>query len=116
MRQQPQIISPTSKSFDNFLRDYSQNFSRLLGGPVFQLLRRSHLTDDALEHASQRIIAISLFCWLPLLALSVLEGNALGQRVVVPFLLDLKVYTRFLLAIPLLIAAELVMHWRCVCW
>ena len=60
----------------------------------------------------QRIIVISLFAWLPLLALSALEGQLLGGRVAVPFLLDVEVHVKFLLAMPLLIAAELVVHQR----
>ena len=105
------MTSSTSMSGDSFLRD-PENFSLVLGGPIYQLLRRSHLTDDALGHVQQRIIVISLFCWLPLLVLSALEGNVLGGRAAVPFLLDVEVYTRFLLATPLLIAAELVVHQR----
>jgi hypothetical protein len=89
-----------------------RDFSLVLGGPIFQLLRRSHLTDDALGLLQQRIIVISLFCWLPLLVLSALEGKVLGGGVAVPFLLDLEVHVRFLVAIPLLIAAELVVHRR----
>jgi len=104
---------PSSKSTsrDSFLQA-PQDFSLVLGGPIFQLLRRSHLTDDALGHVQQRIIGISLFCWLPLLVLSALEGKVLGGSAAVPFLLDMEVYTRFLLAIPLLIGAELVVHQR----
>jgi hypothetical protein len=89
-----------------------QEFSLVLGGPLFQLLRRTHLTDDALGLLQQRIIVISLFSWLPLLVLSALEGKVLGGGVAVPFLLDLEVHVRFLVAIPLLIAAELVVHRR----
>jgi hypothetical protein len=106
------MLTSTSKSFDTLLRHYPQDFSLVLGGPVFQLLLRSHLTDDALGLTYRRIIVISSFCWLPLLALSALEGNSLGQTVKVPFLLDVEVYTRFLLAIPFLISAELVVHRR----
>jgi hypothetical protein len=73
-----------SKYAESILRDHPQDFSLVLGGPVFQLLRRSYLTDDALGLAQQRIIAISLFCWLPLLVLSALEGNLLGGRATVP--------------------------------
>jgi hypothetical protein len=89
-----------------------QDFSLVLGGPLFQLLRRAHLSDDALTLVRQRIIVISLLVWLPLLGLSTLEGHALGGSVAVPFLLDLEVHVRFLLTMPLLIAAELVVHRR----
>ena len=87
-----------------------QDFSLVLGGPLFQLLRRAHLSDNALMLARQRVIVISLLAWLPLLVLSAMEGNALGGRVVIPCLLDVEVHVRFLVAMPLLIAAELVVH------
>jgi hypothetical protein len=87
------------------------DFSLVLGGPIFQLLRRSHLTNDALELAHHRIIVISLFSWLPLVVLSALEGKMLGG-IAVPFLLDAEVHVRFLVVIPLLISAELVVHRR----
>jgi hypothetical protein len=91
---------------------HSTDFSLVLGGPLFQLLRRAHLSDDALRLARQRVIVIVLLAWLPLLVLSALEGNALGSGVTVPFLLDMEVQIRHLVALPLLIGAELVVHRR----
>lgn len=90
----------------------AQNFSLVLGGPLFQLLRRAHLSDDTLMLVRQRVIVLSLFAWLPLLLLSALEGNVWGNSVAVPFLKDVEVHIRFLLAMPLLIVAELVVHSR----
>jgi hypothetical protein len=98
------------KTIDHF--DRSTDFSLVLGGPLFQLLRRAHLTGDALEMLRQRILVISLFTWLPLLVLSALEGKALGAKVVVPFLLDIEVHVKFLGVVPLLIVSELVVHQR----
>ena len=103
--------SPTLESSDGMLREPA-DFSLVLGGPLFQLFRRSHLSGDALELVRQRIIIISLLAWLPLLVLSALEGQALGGRAAVPFLLDLEVHIRFLVVVPLFIAAELVVHQR----
>ncbi|HMK14744.1 MAG TPA: hypothetical protein VK460_07000, partial [Burkholderiales bacterium] len=77
-----------------------------------QLLHRAHLTGDALELLKQRILVISLLAWLPLLVLCVLEGTALGGNIAVPFLLDVDVHIKFLVIIPLLIVAELVVHTR----
>ena len=91
---------------------HDADFSLVLGGPLFQLLRRAHLSDDALTMARQRIVVISLLAWLPLLLLAALEGHALGGSVAVPFLLDVEVQVRYLLVLPLLIAAELVVHRR----
>ncbi len=105
------MTSPTPVSSDPLLRD-PQDFSLVLGGPLFQLMRRAHLTDDALLLVRQRIIVISLLAWLPLLILSALAGQALGGRAAVPFVLDVEVHLRFLVALPLLIVAELVVHQR----
>jgi len=105
------MTAPTPVSGHRLLRD-PPDFSLVLGGPLFQLLRRAHLSDDALMLVRQRILFISLFAWLPLLVLSALGGQALGGRAAVPFLLDVDVHVRFLVALPLLIVAELVVHRR----
>jgi hypothetical protein len=88
------------------------DFSLVLGGPLYQLLRRSHLSDDAMELVHRRILAGVLITWLPLLLLSTWEGRAWWGHVDVPFLLNAEVHTRFLLALPLLILAELTVHLR----
>jgi len=88
------------------------DFSLVLGGPLYQLLRRVHLADDALMLQRRRIVLISLFAWLPLLALAALGGRLLGGEVAVPFLVDVDAHVKFLVAMPLLIAAELVVHQR----
>ena len=92
--------------------DAATDFSLVLGGPLYQLLRRAHLAGDALELVRQRIIVISLFTWLPLMVLSALEGQALSGKAAVPFLLDLEVHIKFLGVLPLLIISELVVHQR----
>ncbi len=98
------------KTIDNL--DKSTDFSLVLGGPLFQLLRRTHLIGDTLELLRRRMLLISLIAWLPLLVLSALEGKALGGKVAVPFLLDLEVHIKFLVVVPLLIVSELVVHQR----
>jgi hypothetical protein len=89
-----------------------RDFSLILGGPLFQLMRRARLSDDALQLLARRIIVLSLFTWLPLLFLSIFEGNAWGGSARVPFLFDVDVHARFLLALPLFILAERVVHQR----
>ncbi len=104
---------PPKESADglNLLRN-PPDFSLVLGGPLFQLLRRAHLADDALMMVRRRILAIALLAWLPLLALCALEGRLLGGGVTVPFLKDVEVHTKLLAVVPLLIMAELVVHQR----
>ena len=104
-------MSLTSTLDRDDLRE-TKDFSLVLGGPLFQLLLRTHLSDDTLRLMRQRVLFISLFAWLPLLGLSVLEGRLLKGLAIVPFLMDLEVHARFLVAIPLLIGAELVVHQR----
>jgi hypothetical protein len=88
------------------------DFSLVLGGPLFQLLRRAHLSDDALGLLRQRIIVLALVAWLPLLILATAQGHALGGDAAIPFLKDVEVHVRFLVALPLLVIAELVVHRR----
>jgi hypothetical protein len=87
-------------------------FSLVLGGPLFQLLRRAHLADDALMMVRQRILFIALLAWLPLALLAMLEGELWGGSAAVPFLKDVEVHIRLLVTLPLLILAELVVHRR----
>lgn len=85
------------------------DFSLVLGGPLFQLLMRLRLTTPALDLLKKRIFFFILLAWLPLLILSLIEGKAFGG-VEVPFLFDMEAQSRFLVALPLLIAAELLVH------
>ena len=112
MHQEPRSVTSPQSMFDDDISPGRQDFSLVLGGPLFQLLRRTHLAGDSLELLRQRILLIPLLAWLPLLVLSLIEGEALGGRAAVPFLLDIEVHVRFLVALPLLIVAELVVHQR----
>jgi len=89
----------------------SDDFSLVLGGPLFQLLRKAHLEGGALELLYRRIIASVLLTWFPLLILSILSGvvGAVGR---VSFFHDIEVHARFLVALPILIAAELLVNSR----
>ena|SRR5271165_7084535 len=94
----------------NFLEE-SLDFSLVLGGPVFQLFRKSHLAGDSLELLYRRLIIITLVAWLPLLLLTTLASSA-GSVGRLSFFHDVEVHVRFLIALPVLIVAELVVHSR----
>lgn len=87
------------------------DFSLVLGGPLYQLWRGTRLAGDGLQLLHRRIIALALVAWAPLLVLTIAEGRAWGG-VSVPFLRDVEVHLRLLLALPLLVLAELVVHRR----
>ena len=88
------------------------DFSLVLGGPLYQLLRRAHLSGSTLELLHRRILFIVAVAWVPLLVLSLLDGVAVGPAVRVPFLFDVDSHLRFLLSLPILVAAELIVHQR----
>jgi hypothetical protein len=88
------------------------DFSLVLGGPLYQLLRRAHLVNDAFGLVRTRLVIIVAVAWVPLLVLSMVEGQARGGTAVVPFLRDAEAQVRFLVALPLLVYAELIVHQR----
>jgi hypothetical protein len=92
--------------------DLPQDFSLVLGGPLFQLLRRTHLSGDALELVRNRALFFVAITWLPLLVLALTQGHAIGRGTEIPFLGDVEANLRFLFALPLLVVSELVVHRR----
>jgi hypothetical protein len=90
----------------------SPDFSLVSGGPLFQLFRRTHLSGDGLELLQRRILLVGLFAWLPLMLLSVMEGHAPGQDIKISFFRDIETHVRFLIALPVLLGAELLAHIR----
>lgn len=86
------------------------NFSLVIGGPLFRLLRRAHLSGDALEWVPRRMLVISCVAWLPLLLASALAGHALGGAIEIPFLHDIEAHARFLVALPILIGSDRYVH------
>jgi hypothetical protein len=99
----PDSTWSTSKEFSEGLRE----FSPVLGGPSFQLLRRAHLTGEAMELSQRRVVVIPMIAWLPLMLLVSLRGTGLFS-----FLHDVEAHVRLLIALPILIAAETVVHSR----
>ena len=89
----------------------AEDFSLVLGGPLFQLLRKAHLEGDALELLHRRIIAAVVLSWFPLLILSLLSGSV-GSVGRISFFHDIEVHARFLVALPILIGAELLVNAR----
>lgn len=88
------------------------DFSLCLGGPLYQFFRRTHLAGDALQLMWRRVVVLALLAWAPLLVLSVVEGHAWDGSVRLPFLFDAEIHARLLLALPLLVLAELIVHQR----
>ena len=92
--------------------EVSNDFSLVLGGPLYQLLRRAHLSNDVLSLQRRRVITLALIAWLPLFLLATLSGRLFDASIAVPFLFDVEVHVKFLVVLPLLVVAELVVHQR----
>ncbi|MBY5344867.1 hypothetical protein E0H35_20130 [Rhizobium leguminosarum bv. viciae] len=91
----------------------SADLSLFAGGPLKKLLFRTRHSEDNMAVRRQLVgIALALLAWLPLLGLSGWEGHVFGGNVAIPFLHDVEVHVRLLLALPLLIVAELVTEAR----
>jgi hypothetical protein len=94
----------------NLLADLP-DFSIVLGGPLFQLLRRAHLGGDHLELLYRRLIVFVGITWLPLFLLATV-GPFAGSAGRLAFMRDIEVHARFLVALPAFIVAELSVHSR----
>jgi hypothetical protein len=94
----------------NLLED-APDFSIVIGGPLFQLLRRARLQGDHSELVFRRLILFAAMTWLPLFLLATV-GPSAGTAGRLAFLRDIEVHARFLVALPALIVAELIVHSR----
>jgi hypothetical protein len=93
------------------VREEIYDFSLVLGDPVFRIFRKARLSGDHLELLHRRLITITSIAWVPLLLLDRLGSQAAGIGRL-SFLHDVEVQARFLVALPVLIAAELIVHSR----
>jgi hypothetical protein len=91
--------------------DGRHDFSLVLGGPIFQLFRKSHLSGHTLDLLHRRLLIITGVAWLPMLLLALLASTP-GGGGRVSFFHDVEVHIRFLVALPILIGAELIVHRR----
>jgi hypothetical protein len=89
----------------------TENFSLVLGGPLYQLYLRNRLARAPLDLLERRIAVFIVVGWLPLLVATTIAGTAFaGPKV--PFVYDIEAHVRFLLVLPLLLVAEVLVHRR----
>lgn len=89
--------------------EQTPDFSLVLGGPLYQIFRRAYLSGPVLELLQRRVLFLSGITWLPPLLLSAIAGHLVGGQGL-PFLRDIETHVRFLVALPVLVIAELVVH------
>lgn len=91
---------------DEKARLIARPFLLMEGGPFFNLQKWMRLIRENAPFLKRRALFAALITWTPLLILSQLQGLAFGHAIPVPFFSDFSGYTRFLIAVPLLLLAE----------
>jgi hypothetical protein len=84
------------------------DFAPLAGGPAYRLLRRARLFPTDAPTLIRTAATLSAVTWLPLLALTAVEGLLLPGTVTLPVGRDAATHARFLVAVPVFCLAELV--------
>ena len=84
----------------------ADDFSITQGGPFYRLQVRFGYAGEERRRVVRRALLAVLLTWLPLFILSLLQGQAYGTQTGIPFLHDVAVNVRFLIAAPILILAE----------
>lgn len=87
-------------------------FSLIEGGPIWKLQMLAGLGLPEPRIVLKRALLAVIVTWVPLLLLSLFDGQAFSARVRIPFFYDFAVNVRFLITLPLLIAAEIVIDRR----
>jgi hypothetical protein len=83
-----------------------REFSLIRGGLFYRFERRFGLVRAVPPDPGIRMWGGVIVTFLPLVALAAVQGVLYGHRVTLPLLYDITAYTRFLFAVPLLVAAE----------
>jgi hypothetical protein len=87
------------------------NFSLVFGGPLYQVFTRAHLTGPPLKFLRRQVLFFILFCWVPLAVLSWFEARSHGA-IKLSFSRDIFTHVRFLVALPVMILGEGIVHRR----
>ncbi len=94
---------------DQYTYPHARPLLLMEGGPLYRLESRVGLIKAQAPIMIRRAVLAAGLTWAPLLVLCIIEGTAWGHKVPVPFLRDFSAYTRFLLALPLFLLAEIIL-------
>ena len=86
------------------------DFSLVVGGPLYSAYLRTHLANTQLGLVPRRLLTFLLITWAPLCVLSVIDTRA--AHATVSFFGDIDAHARLLIALPLLVIAEPIVHER----
>jgi hypothetical protein len=89
----------------NDIRDSSETARSVgHGGPFLAFLRKTNLLRDDRRHRARPLVALIVVAWAPIIVLSAASHQLLQV------LAHFSIHTRFLVSLPLLFEADLVLH------
>jgi hypothetical protein len=83
----------------------------ILGGPLYRILRRPYSANLLPELLSRQAVIVVLICWAPLAILSLAHAHVTAG-IKLSFFRDIETQVRFLVSLPVLILAEIVIDRR----
>jgi len=89
----------------------ARGFSIFVRGPLNRFFERTGLSNSDLHRPQRRILAAIVIAWVPLIILAGISGRLIGG-VRLPLVSDVETQVRLLVALPLLIIAEVIGHKR----
>ncbi len=87
------------------------DLSLTLGGPLYRMLRRSPLGGSVPQLLRRQATICVLVSWVPLAVLSLVQAHSLGE-IKLSFVHDIETHARFLVSLPVLIIAEMLVYER----
>ena len=85
-----------------------ESFRLSTGGLIYKLLSLLYIQQPGSYSLKRRHIALITLCWLPLLLLTAIDGNLFNTNIDSPFIYDLTPYVRYMIVLPLLINADVI--------
>jgi hypothetical protein len=74
--------------------------------PTYAILKKLKLEVGENSNVIRKVLFFCSITWVPLLIITLIEGNALNKNIQLPFLIDYVIYTRFLISLPVIFVAE----------
>jgi hypothetical protein len=89
-----------------------EHFNLIRGGWVYRIQAWLKLVIQDPHHVWSRILIGWCITWLPLFVLTGAQGDLIGNGLAIPFLLDYATNIRFLVTLPILLYAQVVIERR----
>src|SRR5262249_55492318 len=86
----------------------AEGFDLVRSGVTYRLADRTGMAATSSPRRLLKVLLLLFVTWVPLLLLSLLSGHFSGSAVQVPFLHDPEVHARFLVVLPLLELADVI--------